>query len=904
MPAISVFRLANRFLPILLSLCAASVAFSGERSGESANAIPKVFATKCGKCHSEKVHKGDLDLSSINGLQQGGESGEDLIGSSLDESYMWLLVEDGQMPPDDEPQLTEAEKDRLRDWIEGDARAVLAQRSNDPDQMTQHDVLPIVLLRCVTCHGARLAEGGLDMRTVEGMRVGGKSGPALIAGDADGSLMIKRIESQACPPQEKLLKFFVRRPPGSEVETLRQWIAQNAPVQDIEPDVATTAPDPLVTEQDRQHWAFQSPERPEKGAHLDEFVGRKLREVNLAFSPQADRDTLIRRVFYDLTGLPPSTEQWQRWRNDPSPDWYRRMVDCVLNSPRYGERWGRYWLDLAGYADSEGGISADPIRPVAWRYRDYVINAFNKDKPYDRFLIEQLAGDELIDHANADAISEEMIENLIATGFLRMGIDETGSRTMNFVPERLKVIGDAITVISSSLMGLTMECARCHSHKYDPIPQRDYYRLKAVFQGALDEHDWSSFKTRKINLATDQQRALIKSTNPVLEKQVRKLTAESKALTKEIQRLLLRHHYPDQSESDNEKTIAALKIADNNRTLPQRILVERLQKAEVIPEDLQPQSVIDTRRELVELQRQTHYLKRRMATPMTIRALWDFGRPSPTYILRRGEHNKPGRLVGPGVPSVLTDGRTPFEYEPPFPDGTPKTGRRLAFARWLTRPDHPLTSRVMVNRIWKLHFGTGLVKELENFGRQSEPPSHPELLDWLAIEFVESGWSVKAMHRLIMNSQTYRQSSRVTEERRRLDPANRLLSRMSLRRLDAEAVRDSLLFVSGMLDGDPGGIPDAVTVDRDGQVHAFPTEGGGWRRSVYLQYRRTAIPTLMDTFDYPKMGPNCVSRSESTVSPQPLLLMNNGHVRELARRFAQRVHGSVGNELRLQVERG
>lgn len=265
------------------------------------------------------------------------------------------------------------------------------------------------------------------------------------------------------------------------------------------------------------------------------------------------------------------------------------------------------------------------------------------------------------------------------------------------------------------------------------------------------------------------------------------------------------------------------------------------------------------------------------------------GDPSPTYIYRRGLHTSPGRLVGPGVPSVLTDGHTPFEVIPPFPEGTPKTGRRLALAKWLTQPDHPLTSRVMVNRIWSHHFGKGLVESLENFGRQSEPPSHPELLDWLAVTFVQRGWSVKEMHRVMMNSRTWKQSSHVTDERLAGDPANRLLSRMPLLRMDAEALRDSLLFVSGRLDATPGGPPDGVMENREGFIQAQPTPTGDWRRSLYVQYRRTEIPTMMETFDFPEMGPNCVARSVSTVSPQSLMLMNLERIRELAASLASRI---------------
>jgi hypothetical protein len=854
--------------------------------------IRPLLADRCGKCHSDSVQKSGLNLATLNGIRRGGESGEALLAESLHGSRLWEMIEQGEMPPEDETPLRAEEVDQIRRWIE--SGAALREQAAAPEEVTQHDVTPIVLLRCTTCHGPRLQQGGLDMRTKAGMLKGGQNGPAMVLGDPDASPMIRRLESEACPPRAMLLKYFVRRPSSSEVQTLRAWIAAGAPEVDTRPDVATTEPDPLVTDEDREHWAFQAPVVKPGPGSIDGYLQRKLVARGLAFSPQADRDTLIRRAHLDLIGLPPSVEDWRRYRADASAGWYEAMVEELLASPRYGERWGRYWLDLAGYADSEGGVSADPVRALAWKYRDYVIRAFNEDKPYDRFLLEQLAGDELVDVDHASEVTDEMVDNLVATGFLRMGIDETGSRTMNFVPERLKVISDAITVVGTGLMGLSLDCARCHSHKTDPIPQRDYYRLKAVFQGAMDEHDWDSFKTRKLSLGTPDQRARVKTINPPLAAELKKLESRHKQLVADTREALLRLHYPGRPEKDYTDIHSALKRADNQRSLRQKRLAERLRIAELRPDAEQPQAILDARREMKEIERDIDRLRRRMAPSLEIRALYDMGRPSPTYVLRRGEHDKPGALVGPGVPSVLTDGKTPFAVEPPFPGGTPKTGRRLALARWLTGPDHPLTARVMVNRIWHHHFGSGLVKELDSFGVQGEPPSHPELLDWLALEFIERGWSVKQMHRLIMNSRAYRQSSRVTAERIAIDPQNRLLSRMSIRRMDAEALRDSLLVVSGRLDTTPGGLPDTVSVSLEGQVSVNATDAGGWRRSVYLRYRRTEIPTMMDTFDYPKMGPNCVVRDVSTVSPQSLMLMNNGRVRELAASFATRVESMVG----------
>jgi hypothetical protein len=865
-------------------------------TAETANAAPPVFETdvlpivseKCGKCHAERVRKGDLNLSSMAGLHVGGESGESLIAENPDDSFLWMMIDSNEMPPQGEPPLTNVERDTIRQWLEAGAMSDAPQQTAH-QQINQHDVIPILLLRCTACHGARLQEGGVDLRSTAGISRGGPNGPIIVPGDPDKSLMIQRIESEACPPQKSLLKFFVKRPPASEVQVLRDWIAAGARNFDVPPDVATTEPDVLVTDTDRQHWAFQPPQKLTECQSIDDFIGETLAEHDLTFSPEADRNTLIRRVFLDLTGLPPEVDTLRNLRSDQDPQWYEKMVDSLLASPHYGERWGRYWLDVAGYADSEGGVTTDPVREVAWKYRDYVIDAFNSDKPYDQFLLEQVAGDELLDHESADVVTEQMVQNLVATGFLRMGIDQTGSRTMNFVPERLGVISDVIGIVGSGVMGLTLKCARCHSHKYDPIPHRDYYRFKAVFQGALDEHDWLSFRNRSLKVDTPERMQLVARVNPPLESQLKRLQKDLKQAIANVQLTVLRHHYPSQSDADRTATLKALRLADNVRNQTQRRLVENLQTAELIPDEQQPKSVLAARQKVAGIEKQILEIRRQMVPPTTIRALWDRSDPSPTYILRRGDHDKPGRLVGPGVPSVLTDGQTPFEISPPFPSGTPKTGRRLAFARWLTSPNHPLTARVLVNRVWHHHFGIGLVESLGNFGIKGDRPSHPELLDGLAVEFIERGWSIKELHRLIMNSRTYRQSSKVTSEKLSADPANRLLSRMTMRRMDAEALRDSLLVIAGRLENSPGGPPDTVTVDRDGLVSVIPTASGNWRRSVYLQYRRTEIPSLMATFDYPEMGPNCLSRSESTVSPQSLMLMNNRQIRKLATAFAQRI---------------
>lgn len=784
--------------------------------------VEPILAAKCIQCHGKEVQKAALDLSTPAGIRRGGESGPIIDFHEPEESVLFEYVREGYMPPEDEEQLSEAEIVTICRWIARGAHMegplALAE-----DRLNQHDVLPILRLRCVTCHGARTQEGGLDIRSKESLLTGGKSGPAVVEGKPEESLLLKRIHAGEMPPHRQLATASVKPPSAGEVEIITRWIAEGMPVDDIAPDVATTEPDKLVSEEDRQFWAFQPPQQAPvpKVEHagqvrtpVDAFLLRRLEDADLAFSPEADRRTLIRRAYFDLTGLPPSPEEVETFVADPSDDAYEQLIDRLLASPRYGERWGQYWLDVAGYSDSEGVQNADNVRKHAWRYRDYVIRAFNNDKPYDRFLLEQLAGDELADYEHAEEITPEIYDNLVATGFLRMAADGTYAPITAFVPDRLELIDDQIEIFSSALLGLTIKCAKCHTHKFDPIPHRDYYRLAAVFKGAWDEHDW-----------------LVPGRNT--------------------------DHPP----------------GERDRYLPYVTDAEReaWEQAGGKPED-QP----------------------------LVRALWDRGEPSPTYILSRGNYLTPDKLVGPGVPSVLTDGKTPFEVNPPWP-GANSTGRRLALARWMVKEDHPLTARVMVNRVWKHHFDTGIVKTLDNFGKTGTPPTHPELLDWLAVQFVKDGWSVKSLHRLIMNSSVYRQSSQVTPEHLELDPENELLSRMPLRRMEGEVLRDTLLALAGKLDLTPFGQPDAVQSRPDGLVTSAPREGK-YRRSIYMQKRRTQPLTILSDFDVAQMDPNNIERTESIVAPQALHLTNNQMVYELAGAFAEQVWEQTGGNTAEQVD--
>lgn len=812
-----------------------------------ASTIQPLLETKCGGCHGKAVRKANLDLHDAVGIRQGGESGRVVVPGKPDESLLYQMVHEKEMPPKQKnTPLTDAEVQAIREWIETGAAFDDGATSAKPE-VTQHDVIPILLLRCTVCHGTQRREGGLDLRTSTSMRKGGKSGPAFVPGNPSQSLMLKRIQAEEMPPRKSLVEVMVKPMEPEEVRTLTRWIELGAP----EVGADSSTPSLLgeaTSKEDRAFWAFQTPHVPPlpKPTHrelvinpVDAFVLQQLEAKGLSLSPSADRLTLIRRASFDLTGLPPEPTDIEAFLVDFHPDAYERLIDRLLASPRYGERWGRHWLDVAGYADCEGRREQHLPRPFAWRYRDYVIRAFNTDKPYDQFLLEQLAGDELTDYEHAPEITQEIEDQLVATALLRMSPDPTWANLTGFVPDRLDVIADAVDVVGSGLMGLTFKCARCHSHKFDPIPHRDYYRLTAIFKGAYDEHDWLKPELNGFGGAVSA--GLGERYLPYVTTAERKQWAERSA----------------QFQSE----MASLKA---------------------LPQDT------NTARRIKELEANRPVEPRLMA-------LWDRGDPSPTYVYRRGNYLTPGTLVEPGLPSVLIQENESFQPKPPWL-GAKSTGRRLAFARWLVQPNHPLTARVMINRIWKHHFGRGIVASVGNFGVMGDRPSHPELLDWLACEFVHQRWSIKAMHRLIMTSNTYRQSSEVTPTLQAVDPSNQLWSRMPMRRLSAEELRETLLWVAGQLDETRFGPPEAVTVRPDGLVLA------GKRRSVYVQQLRKQPPSLLESFDLPAMNPNCLQRAESLVAPQALHLLNDRGIRELARQCAERVRQGAGADPTRQVQ--
>ena len=890
-----------------------------------------ILQTHCLRCHNSEARLAGLDLSTKAALFRGSASGSVLVPGRPQESPLYRMVHKGQMPPDKQTEPSPSEIATLQAWIAslpvpGSTERPHASQAQLP-KVSQRDVIPLMLLHCTACHGQRIQEAGLDLRSKASMLQGGKSGPAIVPGKPEESLIVQRIRAREMPPSEREVEASLRPMSSRGLEQLVRWIALGAPEVNGNDRDEENGSDPLVSEEDRRFWSFQPPRatmppmpdssEPSRLRNpVDAFISAGLEEKGLRLSPEADRLTLIRRASFDLTGLPPGPEEVRRFLADPDPAAYEALIERLLDSPRYGERWGRHWLDLVGYSD----------RRHAWRYRDYVIRSLNAGKPYDRFLLEQLAGDELVDLSGQAVLTREAMDNLIATGFLRMVNDGTGNRLTNFVSHRIQVISEQIQIFSSSLLGLTMGCARCHNHKFDPIPQRDYYRLAALFKGAFDEHDWLppaitddpnrpmlAKETRELPFFTPmanpfrlhEESVQRESHNGKINGEIETLQAALKQKAKPVEERFVNLRLAELPEELRPDLRKMLDTPPEDRTPAQKELAGKYEQGLKIRfsdlEDIDP----GYRKASEETARKVKLLRAKLRPDPLIRALWDRGSPSPTYILRRGDPMSPGRWVEPGVPAVLTPGHSPLEITPPW-EGAQKTGRRLALARWLGGPDHPLTARVMVNRIWKHHFGRGIVSTLGNFGRTGARPTHPELLDWLALEFIRQDWSPKAMHRLIMTSATYRQSSMVTPLHERLDPENLRLSRMPLRRMDAEVLRDTLFLISDRLDQTPGGLPDPVLQRKDGLATAVPTPGG-WRRSIYITQQTShrmgaSNPTILDTFDFPEMTPNCLERVESTVVPQALHLLNDPTVRQLADSLAERVQRVAGSNPARRIE--
>lgn len=718
--------------------------------------------------------------------------------------------------------------------------------------MAERDVTAILSAKCWVCHGRReKMGGGLDLRTHASMVKGGKSGPVFVAGKAEESLLVKRIAAQEMPPPKLQEQYSVRGLTDDELAKVKQWIADGARQDFEKPAEISVATDTAVKPKDREFWAFRTPVRPVVAAGKNPIDALAAKPLAAA----APDSTLLRRAYFDLIGLPPTPEEVVSFEKDKDPKRYEKLVDRLLGSSRYGERWARHWLDAVGYTDSEGGNSGDQTRPYAWRFRDYVIRSFNSNKPYDQFLREQLAGDELFDYRNAKKITPEQVELLAATGFWRTAPDATYSTEQNFIPERMDVIAGQIEVLGSAVMGLSVGCARCHDHKYDPIPTRDYYRLVSVLTPAYDPYHWLPpvFPCGGVGAKCDENSTrYLHPTKTAEWEEVAAFNAPIAQRVKELQAQIEEKAKPYREKKGKDAKIAELTAEFEPFKKEKAALDEQIKKEQA---KLKPLPLV--------------------------RALFDLGpEPPPTRVLLRGDATTPGALVGPGAPSVLSASTREYRVDALGHS----SGRRLALAKWLTHREHPLTARVMVNRIWQHHFGEGLVATPGNFGKMGAAPANQKLLDWLAVEFVESGWDMKALHRKILLSATYRQRS---------GPDG-----FPLRRMDAENVRDSILQIAGRLEEKPYGPADAFKVQPDGEVVTVST-----RRSIFVAHRRTQPLSLLETFDQPFMNPNCVKRGLSVVSSQALHMMNSDLTRENARYMAGRIVDAVGDDPAAQVER-
>lgn len=686
---------------------------------------------------------------------------------------------------------------------------------------------------------------------------------------------------------------------------------------------------PLVSETDREFWSFRTVQRPpvpsvrqndRARTAIDRFLLARLEANDLGFAPDAEKRTLIRRISLDLVGLPPSSDEVSHFLTDDSPDAYESLVDRLLASPHFGERWGRHWLDTAGYVDTVGfDVDADLIitSEGKWRYRDYVVNSLNADKPYDRFVTEQIAGDELVDWRNAPSFTPEIVESLVATGFLRTAADFTHEDVGNIPQNHFNVLHDTIEIVGSSLLGLTLNCARCHNHKFDPLPQEDYYRLMAVFMPAYNPNQWKivfpydkKIEDRSLADVSPAERAVIDRKNAQIDQQVEGLTRKIDALQLPAREQLVEKKLATFPEADRAPIREAIRTPAEKRTDAQKQLAAMHEgNLKVSPEeisalldDAQKQSVGKVRDKITQLNRtRPGYGK--------IQALYDIGKPPVTRKLVGGNHETPGENVEPGVLRVLSSSvEAPMLKAVALQSET--SGRRLAFARWLTEPKSRaagLLARVLVSRNWQHLFGAGIVPTTDNFGVGGSPPSHPEMLEWLCAELMDNGWRIKPLIREMVLSTAYRQSATLPQGRSdSADPDNELLGRMRLKRLESETIRDSVLTVGGSVDRRLGGPPIMLEFrPADGMIliseKQLPYPAAKGRRCIYLLSRRAFPLSDLVVFDQPVIATNCPERNRSAVPLQSLSMLNGQFLWEQSERFAERLMHNGADSRKKQI---
>jgi mono/diheme cytochrome c family protein len=780
------------------------------------------------------------------------------------------------------------------------------------------DILPVFSASCLTCHGADLQLSKLDLRTRESALKGGTHGPALVPGNAEQSRLYRLVAGLEA----------ITMPMGSprltpeQIGAVKTWIDQGASWDASVAATNTTANSFAalermdITPEQRNYWAFKLPvqapvplvTKKDLINPVDRFLEKARVDRGLKAAPRADRQTLVRRAYLDLLGLPPTPAQVTEFIADETPQAWERLIDTLLASPHYGERYGRHWLDVARYADS-GGFEYDVHRPNAWRYRDYVIKSFNDDKPYNLFLTEQIAGDEM---------DWKTDQTLIATGFLRMG-PRVLFREKDNPERRFDYLDEIIGTIGKGTMGLTLNCARCHNHKFDPIAARDYYSIQASLFGYVEtevplapraEAEAYLAKSNEI----DAKLAAVKAAIAGIEKPHRDVLELEQIRTRFSEQIYRAAAKPERERTPGEKLLAiqvyeavnitpaqidkALSSEELSRKKELTAQIAALEKARPRP---LPMAEIATDGDhrfspLGEGDDTISCPKCRIPPPFPGSYLHKDGKYQvpPSYFLIRGDSESRGSEMKPGFIGVITYGNPPTEI--PRPDGN-TSGRRLALAQWIASSQHPLTARVIVNRVWQKHFGRGIVSTLENFGKMGEQPTHQELLDWMAVEFMNRGWSIKQINKLMMMSEAYQMASAFEDAgNAKVDVENRYLWRFKPQRLEAEIVRDSMLVAGGNINLEIGGEPIFPFIPADILVGQFrgkwkntPDGPAAWRRGVYV-YRRRSLPyPMFDTFDHPDMNITAGARNVSTVPTQALTLLNNPFVLSQAKFLADRV---------------
>jgi hypothetical protein len=731
--------------------------------------------------------------------------------------------------------------------------------ATEPDEAQlkffETSVRPLLVENCFSCHSAKKQKGGLRLDSQAAVLKGGKNGPVLVPGKPGESRLVTVVaytdDDLQMPPDEQLS--------AAQVEVLTRWVQMGAPWPKGEASIQA----PLAKQKKRQitaadeaFWSFQPVKAQAEPnvsqpqwcrTSIDRFILAKLEEQKISPGEEADRVTLIRRATFDLHGLPPTPVEIEAFVQDQSPDAYEALIDRLLASPRYGEHWGRHWLDLVRYAESDG-FKQDAYRPNAWPYRDYVIDSFNGDKPYDQFITEQLAGDEIAPHDP---------KVIVATGYLRAGIYEYNNRDV--ARQWSQMLDDLTDVTGDAILGLSMGCARCHDHKFDPILQADYYRLRSFFAPVIPRNDLPLATVEQIE-RHDAELAAWERKGGAVQKEIAVIEAEaaSKPSVSAIKK------FPDETQS------LLFKPAGERSPYEKQLAYLALRQIYDQSENAPPKLDGAVKDRYAALKKELGKLDAEKPKPL-VKALimTDVGPVAPPVTIP----GDPDHAIEPGYLKVLESKQ--LQLPPIMPSDT-STGRRTALAKWITQPANPLTSRVIVNRIWQFHFGRGLVATSSDYGRLGTPPTHPELLDWLANRFVQDGWSFKKMHRLMMTSSAYRQQALrpMPEVARLKDPENRWLWRMNTHRLDAEQVRDAMLQASGELKLELGGPSVEQTAPR---------------RAIYTRQLRNTRDPLLEAFDSPEAFGSIAVRNVTTTANQALLMINGDWALKRATSLATQV---------------